>query len=262
MSECLLTVYFFCRGVKRLLKIPPQLQQKVCESGTHATQVDFSFPTPWELAGQLVQHVASTLPGLAEVRAALPPAPLVLWTCHTVTQISLLQWDREIWHKRTPEENIVAFNIILEPCQVYMLNIFFPLWLHKSISPGVVLGICGRLCPGSTWRHTVAWIKLPIAKTFSEFSERMAAQTKLPGRMWQWWTRVHGENESQGPEDGLLVNHAQSKQITGCFFCTQGVQPTLFLAVVVAPSMGVGDVLEWKEEQDHFSLFVLYGNNI
>lgn len=54
--------------------------QEVCVRGksTHATQVDLSFASPRELAGQLIQHGASTLPGLAEVRAALPPAPVVL----------------------------------------------------------------------------------------------------------------------------------------------------------------------------------------
>ena len=58
---------------------------------------------------------------------------------------------------------------------------FLLLESHKSISPGMLLDICNRLCLGSTWRHTAAQIKLPIAKTLSEFSERMAAQTKPAG---------------------------------------------------------------------------------
>lgn len=36
----------------------------------------------------------------------------------------------------------------------------FMLPKQGRISPGI--GICGRLCSGSTWRHIAAWIKLPI----------------------------------------------------------------------------------------------------
>lgn len=86
------------------------------------------------------------------------------------------------------------------------------------ISPGILLGFCSRLCLGSTWRHTAAGIKLPLAKTLFEVSKWMPTQTRLPGRRCQWWTGAHWENESQGPEDVLLVNHAEIKQIISFFF--------------------------------------------
>lgn len=45
---------------------------------THIAQVDLPSASSGELGGQLVEHGASTLPSLAEVIAAHPPAPLVL----------------------------------------------------------------------------------------------------------------------------------------------------------------------------------------
>ena len=54
-------------------------QSAVFESSksTYTPKFDIPFSSPAEVAGQMVQHGASTLPGLPEVRAALPP-PLVL----------------------------------------------------------------------------------------------------------------------------------------------------------------------------------------
>lgn len=56
-----------------------------------------------------------------------------------------------------------------------------------------------------------------------------------------------------------LVNHAQIKQE---FLQTGLSWPTLPLAVVVAFSVGVGDVLEREEEENHFALLVLDGHDV
>lgn len=117
----------------------------------------------------------------------------------------------------------------------------------QSMSPGIVLGICGRLYPGSTWRHIYAQIKVPTGKTPSEFSERVPVQTKLRGRMWQWWTRAHGENESWGLEDGTLVNHAQTKQIRGVFVNRDCSLPSFLLLWWLLPWVSVMSLNEKRK---------------
>lgn len=72
---------------------------------THSTQVDLSFASTGELAGQLVQHGVSMLPGLTEVRSTLPPVHLVLWNCHTdsvKSQGCKLCCEMAIYEKKKP----------------------------------------------------------------------------------------------------------------------------------------------------------------
>lgn len=134
------------------------------------------------------------------LRASLKWGPLFLLCLLSSEPVTHCQLDQEAWVWEHLEENTERNGWTLSGlCANFV-------W---RISPGIVPFICSRLCPTFTvCVQTMARIKLPIAKTLSVFSERMLAQTGLLGRVWQWWTGVHGENESRGPEDGPLVNHA------------------------------------------------------
>lgn len=179
---------------------------------THTVQV--SFTASGELVGEMIQHGASTLPGLIEVRAVLPPASLVLWNCHGDTQISVCQSHQITWmcHKkfggswgwRTPDEPVMLSNVASDFCQVFTMHhvscctsekqkpssvMFSVTWLQfyciislwQPISPGVSLGICSRLCLGSTWRHTTVQIKLSIAKNIVWVQWMNATPNKTAG---------------------------------------------------------------------------------
>lgn len=105
----------------------------------------------------------------------------VRFTCLLIFPVIVTQ----IKHNHTNTDLYVTFSEL----HYNKMTVHFPwhcaFYLQQTVSR---FYLKTQLCPNQT----------PHWKTMSVFGEQMPAQTNLPARTWQWWTRVHGENESWG----------------------------------------------------------------